>query len=199
MPADLNRRDLLKFVSAAALTAPLALPAPEPGAPLYFQKDEFLLLDTLTELIIPADDHSPGAHAAGVAAYIDRTVAEAFLSEDKLSWRKGLASVNGLSQSMHGRPFLKLSKNQQISVVQKLASAEADNEDAQNEGDSSEKKSRRSGKFWGQLKNTTAFAYYTTDIGIHKEMEYKGNVILEKFVGYMPDDPLPPISSLGSS
>ncbi len=72
MTSELNRRELIQLLSAAALSAPLALPAPDPGAPLYFSKDEYALLDTLTELIIPADDHSPGAHDAGVAAYIDK-------------------------------------------------------------------------------------------------------------------------------
>ncbi len=99
MSSELNRRDLLKLLSAATFSAPLALAAPQPGAPLFFTKDEFLLLDTLTELVIPADDHSPGAHGAGVAAYIDKNVAEAFMPEDKTSWQKGLASVNQLAQN----------------------------------------------------------------------------------------------------
>ena len=38
-------------------------------------------------------------------------------------------------------------------------------------------------QFFNDLKAGTAFAYYTTDIGIHKEMEYKGNVYLKEFVG----------------
>src|SRR5579883_2577463 len=97
MQNAINRRDLLKLASATFLT--LQLPAAEPQAPLYFTKDEFALLDRLTDLIIPADDHSPGAHEAGVAAYIDRTVAEAFLAEEKDSWRKGLAAVNDLAQT----------------------------------------------------------------------------------------------------
>ncbi len=93
MDTALNRRDLLKTVSAFAFTT-LQLRAAEPNAPLFFTKDEFATLDTLTELLIPADDHSPGAHTAGVAVFIDRQVAEAFLPEDKTSWRNGLASVN---------------------------------------------------------------------------------------------------------
>jgi len=51
----------------------------------------------------------------------------------------------------------------------------------------------------GQLKQTTAFAYYSSSIGIHKEMEYKGNVFLNQFVGYLPDEPLPPVSLLSSN
>ncbi|HLH03375.1 MAG TPA: gluconate 2-dehydrogenase subunit 3 family protein [Bryobacteraceae bacterium] len=195
--AQLNRRELLQLFTVASLSAPLALAAPDPGAPLYFSKDEFALLDTLTELIIPADDHSPGAHAAGVAAYIDKSVAEAFLPEEKTSWRKGLAEVNRLSHSMHGKTFLAASQEQQSAVLKRMSTHEdtAESDDADSHG----RKRNLSQAFFGQLKDTAIFAYYTSSIGIHQDIEYKGNVILEQFVGYMPDQPLPPISSLGTS
>jgi hypothetical protein len=156
METNLHRRDLFKLLTAAAFTTNLQLSAAEPGAPLFFTKEEFALLDTLTDLIIPTDAHSPGASAAGVAAYIDRTVAEAFLPEDKTSWRNGLASVDPL--------FLKKSKRQQIAILTKLAAKED--------------------KFFMQLKETTAFAYYTSKIGIHDDMGYLGNTIQEHFSGY---------------
>jgi hypothetical protein len=38
--------------------------------------------------------------------------------------------------------------------------------------------------FFGELKEATAHAYYTSKIGIHQEMEYKGNTMLPEFVGY---------------
>ncbi|HEX4750974.1 MAG TPA: gluconate 2-dehydrogenase subunit 3 family protein [Bryobacteraceae bacterium] len=167
---NLNRRDLFKVLGITAF-ATLQLPAAEPGAPLFFSKDEFVLLDTLTELIIPADDHSPGAHDAGVATFIDRSVAEAYLPEDKTSWRKGLAAINELSQSMNGGPFVKSSKAQQVDLLKTIAGAE---KEPQTDPE----------KFFTQLKETTAFAYYSSSIGIHQDMEYKGNVILDKFVGY---------------
>lgn len=170
METGFNRRDLIKIFGAAAFTA-LQLPASEPGAPLFFSKDDFALLDTLTELVIPADDHSPGAHDAGVAAYIDRTVAEAFLPEDKSSWRKGLAAINELSKDMHSAPFMKTSKAQQTALLKRIAAAEL-------------APKTEPEKFFTQLKETTAFAYYSSSIGIHQDMEYKGNVILDKFVGY---------------
>ncbi len=190
MDSSFNRRDLLKFLSAAALTAPLALPAAGTGEPLYFTKDEFALLDALSEMIIPADDHSPGAHAAGVAPYIDRFVSDALLSSDKTSWRKGLAAVNTLSQSLHNKPFVEAGKHEQSAVLKKMSAKE----DVPNQNEESDAE-----RFWGQLKNTVVFAYYTTSIGIHQEINYKGNVLLEQFAGYMPDAPLPPISSLASA
>ncbi len=192
MSLDLNRRDLLKVFSAALAGAPLALAAPDPSKPLFFTKEEFVLLDTLTELIIPADSHSPGAHAAGVAAYIDKTVAEAFLPEDKTSWQKGLAAVNTLSQSMNGKPFSASTKQQQVAVLQNMAGPGYEGK-TEGQGQKSEPE-----KFYGQLKNTAVFAYYSSKIGIHNEIHYKGNCILQEYVGYMPDDSLPPISSLAA-
>ena len=169
MDAALNRRDLIKVLGAAFAT--LQLPAAEPGAPLFFTKDEFVLLDTLTEMIIPADSHSGGAHDAGVAAFIDRTVAEAYVPEEKTSWRKGLAAMNDFSQQRNGAPFLRTSKAQQTELLKTLASAETH---ATTEPE----------KFFAQVKQTTAFAYYTSSTGIHDDINYKGNVLLDKFVGY---------------
>lgn len=158
MNASLDRRELLKLLSAAAFTT-LQLPAAVPNAPLFFTNNEFRTLDILTELIVPADEHSPGAHAAGVAAFIDRTVAESFLPEDKSSWQKGLA------------PFLNLSREEQIALLTKLAANEHHPE-------------TEAEKFFTQLKQTTAFAYYSSSIGIHQDIQYKGNVALQHFVGY---------------
>ena len=165
----LNRRDLFKTLTAASVA--LQLPAAEPNAPLFFTGDEFALLDTLTEMIVPADDHSPGAHEAGVAAYIDKTVAEAFDPKEKTSWRKGLATINKLSTSLNDKPFLKATEQQQVALLKKIAAAE---KDPKTEGE----------RFFTQLKQTTAFVYYSSKIGIHQEMNYKGNVLLTQFVGY---------------
>jgi hypothetical protein len=155
----MQRRDVLKLMAGAAFLSPLQLTAGEPGAPLYFSKAEFAALDELTEMIIPADAHSPGAHDAGVAVFIDKTVAEAFLAEDKESWRRGLA------------PFLSLNKADRAAMLKKLAEKERDpHTDAE--------------RFFGQLKETTAYAYYTSSVGIHQDIQYVGNVIQEQFSGY---------------
>lgn len=172
METALNRRELLKFFSAAPFVA-LQLPAAEPGKPLYFTKDEFAALDSLTEMIIPADQHSPGAHEAGVAPFIDKMVAEAFLAKEKDSWRNGLAAVNELSKSTCGVPFLKASKAQRTAVLNKMA---------QNE----DQPKTEPEKFFTQLKQTTAFLYYSSSTGIHKDINYKGNIYLDEYVGYWP-------------
>ena len=170
MSTHLDRRDLLKLLSATALAMPLQLKAAGIDK-LYFTADEFALLDVLTEHIIPRDKHSPGAHDAEVAAYIDRAVAESFLPEEKQSWNKGLAEIDRLSIETHKRPFLKTSKSEQVALLKKLAEPD---DDSKTDGE----------KFFQKLKSATVFGYYTTGIGIHQDIEYQGNIIQEQFAGY---------------
>ena len=60
-----------------ALAGAIAAPA------TFFTRQELALVDELTEMIIPADEHSPGARAAKVAAYIDARLAEALDAKDR--------------------------------------------------------------------------------------------------------------------
>src|SRR3989442_9735493 len=80
-PESVSRREMIA-ATAAALVTPL-LPGVAATAPAaigvpgkFLTAAEFAMLDELTELIIPAHDHSPGAPAAAVAAYIDGRLAE---------------------------------------------------------------------------------------------------------------------------
>src|SRR5580692_5778742 len=169
MSYEINRRDLIRIGAGAALAAPALFAVAD--TPRFFTPAEFALLDELTEAIIPSDDHSPGARAAQVAAYIDARVAEAFDGKVRDDWRDGLKLVDELSRKMHDRPFMEASPEQRVAVLTRMAKNEM-------------KPKTPEELFFGELKHAAAHAYYTSKIGIHQEMEYKGNVMLEEFVGY---------------
>ena len=169
MPYEINRRDLIRIGAGAALAAPAAFAAAD--APKFFTPAEFALVDELTELIIPADDHSPGARAAQVAAYIDARAAEAFEAKERDDWRNGLKLVDELSRKMHGHTFMEAGAGERVEVLTRMAKNEM-------------KPKTPEEVFFRDLKHATAHAYYTSKIGIHQEMEYKGNVMLEEFVGW---------------
>lgn len=169
---NLTRRELIQITAAAAVagaTAPSGLASET--APKFFSKDEFAMVDELSELIIPTDDHSPGARAALVAAYIDGRLAESFEDQPKRRWREGLGRINSLSGEMHGRPFMQATPEQRLALLTRIAKNE-------------EKPETPEEHFFQELKGHTARAYYTSKTGIHQEMEYKGNVLLQEFVGY---------------
>jgi hypothetical protein len=167
---SLTRREMLEAAAAAALAAPLVqagggTAASGAGAPVRFLTPaELALLDELTEMIIPTDDHSPGARAAGVAAYIDARLAESLEPEWQATWRAGLAAVEALSRQLNGKAFLQATADQRLAVLTRMAAGESNPRTAE-------------ARFFNELKRRTAQAYYTSKIGIHQDQEYKGNVV----------------------
>src|SRR5262245_17353415 len=139
---SLTRRDALKLGVAATVAASIGgvacvtnqeVAAPATAAPstTFFTSAELALADELSELIIPTDEHSPGARAAKVAAYIDSQLAEASDPNDKTTWREGLARVEALSQEMHKKAFLESSPEQRVAVLTRMAAGEAKPEKAE--------------------------------------------------------------------
>jgi hypothetical protein len=165
---SLSRREMIE-ATAAALAVPLLKVGPltassAPAPPIRFLTPaELALLDELTELVIPGDDHSPGARAAGVAGYIDGRLAESLEPAWQAQWRSGLEAVDGLSRELNGQSFLQATAEQREAVLKQMAAGEADPNSAPEQ-------------FFKELKRWTAQSYYTSKIGIHMDQEYKGNV-----------------------
>ena len=177
--AGVGRREMMKLTAGAIIAPALPQTGPknrrppakaQPNAHRFFTPDEFAMADELSELIIPADEHSPGARAAKVAEYIDRLLAESFEGEPKMQWRDGLKLVDQISVEMNGRPFMQSSQDQRVAVLKRMAGKESNPE-------------RPEEKFFVELKSQVARAYYTSKIGIHGELEYKGNTYLREFAG----------------
>jgi gluconate 2-dehydrogenase subunit 3-like protein len=179
---DLTRRDALKTLVAgigAATVIPLipvdvaeaaqkavARRKAAAAAPKFFTPAQHRTVDVLSELIIPADDRSPGARAALVADYIDFALSEA-PGEAKAAWTEGLAA---LSTTQNGKPFADATPEQQTAIL---------TEASRNEFNPTTPLE----KFFREAKGRTIFGYYTSQIGIHEELKYKGNQFLPEFVG----------------
>ena len=135
----------------------------------YFTEDENKTIIDLSEQIIPSDDSSPGAKAALVNEYIDLIVSES-PADVKQTWREGLAAVNKKSTEMFGKSFTGASSEQQVTLLKEISKNERNPTKVEE-------------KFFRTLKNATIDGYYTSEIGIHKELHYKGNSYLKEFVG----------------
>jgi len=171
---NLTRRAVLKAGAVAAAgtvnVAPLAAFTLPADGPRTLTRDQFALVDELTEILIPADDHSGGARAAGVAAYVDATLAEEFEQARKTSFLSGLALVEAMARQRHGRAFLALSPVEREAIVTTMAEGESDPRTDE-------------ARFFVVLKKLTVRGYYTSRIGIHDEMNYKGNTLQEEYSG----------------
>ena len=162
----ISRREMIQQTAAAAAALPLvaALPPLAPVPPKFFTPAEFALVDEMSDIIIPTDQQSAGARAAGVALFIDGRLAEAFEKDQGEQWRAGIKAVEALSTEMHGKGFMASTPEQRLALVTRIAAAESDpKSDAE--------------KFFREIKSGTVRAYYTSKIGIHDDQQYKGNVI----------------------
>jgi Gluconate 2-dehydrogenase subunit 3 len=174
---------LLPFPTVAsqvsqAQTEPAAPPAKhsiKPGTQILTAA-QHTLVEELSEMIIPADSHSGGAKAAKVADYIEQVLRDSSDDQQKADWHEGLRLVDLMSQHYNGKSFVDSTSEERIAVLTVLS----DNERMTDLPEV---------RFFRDLKELTIQGYYTSKIGIHDELEYKGNRILTQYVGC--DDPTP--------
>lgn len=135
---------------------------------------DFQTLEVLVEAIIPSDERSPGAKDARVADYIDLLLSE---SDDEvaLQWMGGLAALNQEASLRFRRPFVGLDAAQVDAVLAAISKNELD------PGTPLE-------QFFVMTKQATIRGYYSSEIGIHRELRYKGNQFLQEFVGCATED-----------
>jgi len=180
----MNRRTVVKAAGAAALLPWLSdeglfafaqiQKASAAPALKTLSAGEFATLETLAEAILPADDRSPGAREARVAEYVDLLLSEA---EDDVrsSWRAGLAALDALSQQRFGAGFARLDAANAETILGELAKNEKEPKTPLE-------------IFFKATKNATIRGYYTSEIGIHKELRYLGNRFTPVFIGCHTED-----------
>jgi hypothetical protein len=164
----MERRAVLKIVALAALSPKLNalshdamrdMQAAPPAAAYtlqFFTEEESRLLDQLMEMIIPADDHSPGAHEARTNLFADLMVATGDPAVKK-EWRDGIRLIREQAAGS--------------SLAEALRRAAANEENPTTDLE----------RFFVLLKQMTVNGYYTSATGIHTEMAYIGNTYLVAF------------------
>lgn len=154
----------------AAMHYPAQKATSEKPQPLrFFTEAENRAVIELTERIIPADDSSQGAKAARVGEYIDLVVSES-PDEVKRVWRDGLAAINRKSREMFGKEFADATLAQQVELLTEVSKNEKSPVTVEE-------------RFFRTVKYATVDGYYTSKIGIHDELRYKGNSYLKEFTG----------------
>jgi len=166
----MDRRSVLKIVALSALSARTDAWG-VPGRPRtgevaawtagdyhlqFFTPAENELLDQVMELIIPADRQSGGAHAAQVSLFADRLVSTGG-DAGKAEWRQGLQLFRDDAAKS--------------SVAEALARAAAGEANPLSDLE----------KFFVTLKQMTVNGYYSSEIGIHQDLEYQGNTYVAEF------------------
>jgi Gluconate 2-dehydrogenase subunit 3 len=182
-PSHLSRRAALKAIGAGIGTV-AALPWLSDEGMLAFVRiqetnatprlkvlsaSQFETLEVLVDAIIPTDDRSPGAKQARVADYVDLLLSESD-REVTLQWFGGLAALDAEAMSRFRAAFSRLGPGQVDAILQTISRNERAPVTPLE-------------TFFVMAKQATVYAYYTSKIGIHEDLRYKGNQFIKEFVG----------------
>ena len=188
MKKPVSRRVALKSLGASVGAATLLPWLSEEGArafvsiqqtsptpqPRVLSASQYAALDSLVEAIIPADERSPGAREARVADYIDLLLDE---GDEALrqQWLDGLAAMDAEAEARFGMPIAKLPAERLDALLTDASRNELQPQTALE-------------RFFVTTKQATIAGYYTSEIGIHKDLRYKGNQVLAVFHGCLTED-----------
>lgn len=121
-----------------------------PQAAVSLPAEAMRVLVPACERIIPADD-TPGATAAGVPAFIAHMLANWYDPPERTRVIGGLESLDAISRTRHGQSFDRCATAQQDAMLLEL--------------------DREGPNHWfGTVKNLTIFGYYTSEIGVRREL-----------------------------
>lgn len=194
MSPTISRRDVLKSLamSAAATSVLRVIPAQAAEyahhmiaaekaatpaknyAPKFFSPHEYKTLETLCQIIIPADTDSGGAIEAGAPEFID------LLTSENKDYQRilggGLLWLDGTCSDRYEKVYLDCSPEQQKEILDQIAYRKnAMANPALDPGV----------EFFSFLRNMTADGFFTSEIGI-KYLGYIGSAYLKEFPGCPP-------------
>ena len=181
-PQDVSRRDVLRItlttfgvsvVSAEAAqhvhTAvnEVKKTASGPYKPKCFTASEYKTLQRLADLIVPADDRSQGALAAGAPEFID------FLSSQSKElaeiYTGGLAWLDHEMVKRYEAPFVTATPEQQTAILDLIAYRKNDSPEL-----------GPGIRFFTWVRNMTVDAFYTSKVGMD-DLGFMGNGAMSEF------------------
>ena len=141
--------------------------------PLTLTAQQRQLAASLSDLIIPADEHSPSASSVGVVDFIDEWISAPYPQqrEDRDTVLNGFAWLDGEARHRSEQPFAKLREAEQRAICDRICDASRAAGNLQ-----------QPAQFFATYRNLTAGGFYTTLAG-RKDLKYIGNVALTHFDG----------------
>ncbi|MGH9387028.1 MAG: gluconate 2-dehydrogenase subunit 3 family protein [Vicinamibacterales bacterium] len=170
LAASLGSAGAWPYLSDSAVATFAAIQSTNaPPRLVFLTPAQYATVDAVTETILPSDDHSPGARAARVADYIDLLLSESDETTRK-RWIDGVAALDKESRRRFQMVYADLSSDKATELLTAIS---------RNEFNPKNNLER----FFAMTKAAAIRGHYTSEIGIHKELEYKGNQYLSEFVG----------------
>jgi hypothetical protein len=190
---NINRRAALKILSAAPVAASFALTDAEAqqahhlaeGArlaaqksgvafrPKFFTPAEYQTVRVLSDLIIPADERSGGAIAAGVPEFMDFTMVDQ--PARQVAMRGGLAWLDVECQRRFNKTFVGATDAERRAVLGDVATY-GEMKPGLTHGQA----------FFRSFRDLTATGFWTTKMGM-TDLGYRGNTVVPAWEGCPPE------------
>lgn len=145
--------------------------------PLTLSVAQRRLAAVLSDLIIPADEHSPSASAVGVVDFIDEWVSAPYPAQqrDRPIVLAGFSWLDAEGARRAGRPFAELGSAGQTAICDEICTTTRVRAEK-----------REAARFFALYRDLTAAAFYSSPAG-RKDVGYIGNVPLTRFEGAPPE------------
>lgn len=173
----MNRRDLLKMISAATGTAMIGGNAallsgcangdettksvPDKLLKYEFTERDIQLLDEAAETILPRTD-TPGAKDAEVGAFMARFVNACYTPEEQAVFLTAMPQLEERSESKFSRSFLTLDTEQRQAVLRSFEEEVAERR----------RRDDADPHFYTMLKQLTLFGFFTSRVGATEALRY---------------------------
>ncbi|HEX4484733.1 MAG TPA: gluconate 2-dehydrogenase subunit 3 family protein [Terriglobales bacterium] len=191
MSPKVSRRDVLKSLTIGVMAGSVLSVIPAQAAehahfmiaaeaaaggytPKYFSAAQYKTLQTLSQMIIPAEGDTGGALEAGAPEFIDLLTSENADYQRRLGG--GIMWLDSTCVDRYGKAFVDCTPQQQKEILDLIAfrkSAETNPSISQGI------------EFFSFLRNMVSDGFFTSEIGI-KYLGYIGNAHLKEFPGCPP-------------
>jgi hypothetical protein len=172
----------LGWTEAEIATAQEARATRPESAPRFFAEEEYETLRVLVDVILPEDERSPSATAAGVPEFIDFMMGDPEQPDDELTERQiamrgGLAWLDYECEKRFYRAFLACSEDERMALLDDIAWPER-----------ASAAMAQGAAFFCRLRDLTATGFFTSEIGF-RDLDYRGNEFVTEWTG-CPDEAL---------
>jgi hypothetical protein len=145
--------------------------------PLTFSDDQRHTAAVLSDLVIPADEHSPSASKVGVVDFLDEWVSAPYATQkkDRTLILNGFAWLDKEAERRFGARFSSLHPDRLRAICDDLCHEAG-----------AESQFQTASKFFARYRDLTAGGFYTTPAGM-ADLKYIGNMPLAQFDGPPPE------------
>jgi len=145
--------------------------------PLTFTKQQLRTVSTLCDIILPADERSPSASQLNVPDFLDEWVSAPYPKQqaDREEILTGLKWLEAESSRRFGKAFPALNEVQQHQICDEICSIERASAGM-----------KSAARFFAKFRELAMGAFYSSPQG-SKDIQYVGNVPLQKFDGPTPE------------